>query len=62
VLFTANDAFLRNYHLFVLQDCVVSLTAEANERALAQMATVLKADIRQSTALELSDRKGVLST
>lgn len=52
VLFTANDAFLRDFHLFVPRDCVASMTEEANERALTHMATVLKADTRPSTELE----------
>jgi nicotinamidase-related amidase len=62
VLFTANDAFLRDFHLFVPRDCVASNTEEANERALAHMATVLKADIRPSTELQFVHGQVVLST
>jgi nicotinamidase-related amidase len=45
VLFTANDAYLRDFRVVVPSDCVASNTAEENEAALAQMAKVLKADI-----------------
>jgi nicotinamidase-related amidase len=53
VLFTANDAYMRDFHLFVPQDCVASNTPEENRLALAQMEKVLKADIRASTQLDL---------
>jgi nicotinamidase-related amidase len=62
VLFTANDAFVRDFHLFVPRDCVASITEEANERALVHMATVLKADIRPSPELEFVQGKVMLST
>lgn len=52
VLFTANDAYMRDFKLFVPADCVVSLTAAENEYALKQMEKVLKADIRPSTGLD----------
>jgi nicotinamidase-related amidase len=51
VLFTANDAYLRDFHLVVPSDCVASNTAEENSYALAQMAQILKADVRASTTL-----------
>ena len=44
VLFTANDAYMRDYKIFIPADCVVSNTDEENEHALKQMETVLKAD------------------
>jgi nicotinamidase-related amidase len=53
VLFTANDAYMRDYRLFVPSDCVASNTAEATEYSLRQMKTILKADIRPSTEIEL---------
>lgn len=53
VLFTANDAYMRDFKLFVPSDCVVSETAEENDYALKQMEKVLKADIRVSSELEL---------
>lgn len=57
VLFTANDAYMRDFKLFVPADCVVSETEEENESALKQMEKVLKADIRRSDQLKLKKMK-----
>jgi nicotinamidase-related amidase len=54
VLFTANDAYMRDYRLFVPADCVASNTTKETEYSLRQMKNILKADIRPSTAIELS--------
>jgi nicotinamidase-related amidase len=54
VLFTANDAYMRDFHLVVPADCVASQDPEENRHALRHMQRVLKADIRPSTALDLS--------
>jgi nicotinamidase-related amidase len=51
VLFTANDAYMRDLKLVVPRDCVASNTVELNGYALQQMATVLKADIWDSGEL-----------
>jgi nicotinamidase-related amidase len=51
VLFTANDAYMRDLHLAVPADCVASNTEEENRYALDQMRRVLKADIRPSAEL-----------
>ena len=53
VLFTANDAYMRGYRLLIPADCVASQTVRDNTSALHLMQTVLKADIRPSTALDL---------
>jgi nicotinamidase-related amidase len=53
VLFTANDAYMRDVHLVVPADCVASQDPEENRHALRHMQRVLKADIRPSTALDL---------
>jgi nicotinamidase-related amidase len=53
VHFTANDAYLRDFHLFVPADCVASQTQEENTVALTQMHKLLGADIRLSSALDL---------
>ena len=53
VLFTANDAYMRDFHLIIPSDCVASNTVEENEHALHLMKDVLKADIRPSTELSL---------
>jgi nicotinamidase-related amidase len=53
ILFSANDAYMRDYHLCVPADCTVSNTAEENEHALEQIQRVLKADITESEKLDL---------
>jgi nicotinamidase-related amidase len=53
VLVTANDAYMRDFKLFVPADCVVSNTDEENQHALKQMETVLKADTTISSELDL---------
>ena len=53
VLFTASDAFMRDFHIIIPADCVASNDAEENAQALEQMKKVLKADITPSTELDL---------
>ena len=53
VLFTANDAFMRDYYLIVPPDCVASIDPADNEYALRQMREVLHADTMPSTDLDL---------
>ena len=53
VLFTANDAYMRDFKVFVPEDCVVSNTEEENRYALKQMETVVKADTSPSPQLDL---------
>jgi len=53
VLFTANDAYMRDFELLIPRDCVCSNTTEENDYALEQMRTILKADIRPSTEIRL---------
>lgn len=53
VLFSANDAYMRDFDLIVPQDCIASNTPEENAHALQQMSRVLKADIRPSTEIDL---------
>lgn len=55
VLFTANDAYMRDYRLVIPADCVASNTEEQNRHALEQMESILKADVRTSTKLRLAD-------
>jgi nicotinamidase-related amidase len=57
VLFTANDAYMRDFELVVPSDCCASNDAESNQHALEQMRTVLKADVRPSTELDLTALK-----
>jgi len=53
VLFTASDAFMRDYHLIVPSDCCASIDPSDNEYALRQMREVLHADTTPSTELDL---------
>lgn len=54
ILFTAADAFLRDYHLFVPSDCTASQTSEDNERSLQQMRKALDTDTRPSFELNIA--------
>jgi nicotinamidase-related amidase len=54
VLFTANDAYMRDFHIMVPRDCVISNSKEENDYALVQMEKVLKADIRPSSEINFS--------
>ena len=51
VLFTANDAYMRELRIFAPADCIVSNTPEENASALRQISTVLKGDVRPSHLL-----------
>jgi nicotinamidase-related amidase len=55
VLFSANDAYLRDYKLFIPADCIASNSKEENDAALRLMEKVVKADVRPSTELDLSE-------
>src|SRR5262249_37361737 len=55
VLFTANDAYMRDLYLAVPADCVASNAQEENRHALEQMRKVLKADVRPSADLPFED-------
>ena len=53
VLFTANDAYMRDFDLFVPSDCTVSNTKKENDSALGLIRTFLKADTRSSSEIVL---------
>jgi nicotinamidase-related amidase len=57
VLFTANDAYMRDYQLIIPSDCTVSNTPTENRQALALMRKFLKADTRPSDRLRLPRAK-----
>jgi nicotinamidase-related amidase len=57
VLFTANDAYMRDLHLVVPGDCVAANTEEEHRYALAQMAKILKADVRPSHSISFAHLK-----
>jgi len=58
VLFTAHDAYMREYRLVVPRDCVASLTLDDDRYALAHMAKVTKADVRSSVEIDLAALQG----
>jgi nicotinamidase-related amidase len=51
VLFTANDAYMRELKIFAPSDCIVSNTAGDNAYALQQIGTVLKGNVTPSNLL-----------
>lgn len=53
VLFTANDAYMRDYALVVPSDCVASVDPAEAEHALKEMQVVLKAQVMPSGELDL---------
>ena len=53
VLFSANDAYMRDLRLFIPSDCVASESEAANHSALQLMQKVVKADITPSTELDI---------
>ena len=64
VLFTANDAYMRDFHLVVPSDCVASNSEEEARHALEEMRKVLKADIRLAAEVKFpsaGDQQKVVS-
>ncbi len=57
VLFTANDAYLRDFDLCVPSDATASNRAEDNAHAIGQMAKILKADTSPTADLDFLDLK-----
>ena len=57
VLFTANDAYMRDFFIVVPPDCVAAESEGGRDRALDLMRTVLKADTTPSTELDLEKLK-----
>ncbi|MBD2700461.1 cysteine hydrolase [Spirosoma sp. BT702] len=55
VLFTANDAFLRDLKLSIPSDCVTAIKTTHSEDALAYMRRVLQADTTPADALNLEE-------
>ncbi|MDO6658685.1 cysteine hydrolase family protein [Anaerobacillus sp. 1_MG-2023] len=55
VLFTANDAYMREYDLYIPSDCCASNVKEDNDYALRLMEGNLKASTQASTELDIDD-------
>ena len=53
VLFTAADAYMRDYRVVVPRDCVADLTQEEHRDALEKISSVLKALLAKSSELRL---------
>jgi nicotinamidase-related amidase len=58
VLFTANDAYMREFRIYAPVDCIVSNTSLDNEYALQQIGTVLKGELAESTQLRFRSNRG----
>jgi nicotinamidase-related amidase len=52
VLFTANDAYMRDYELLVPADCTASNSAAENREAIKVMKNYLKTDTRSSDKIK----------
>ena len=58
VTFTAHDAYLRDYRVFVPRDCAVALKKAHHDAALRQLERVTKADTRPWSELDLDALAG----
>jgi nicotinamidase-related amidase len=56
VLFTANDAHMRDFELLVPIDCIASETSAARRAAAQQMKRFLGADVRPSRGIRIANR------
>ncbi len=57
ILFTANDAYMRDFNLVIPRDCVASVDKKENEHALKYLKRILKADIRLSNKIDFNELK-----
>ena len=57
VLFTAHDAYMRDYRLLVPSDCIASQTPDDDRYAIAHMHKVTKADTRPWSEIDFSALK-----
>ncbi|HUR96647.1 MAG TPA: isochorismatase family cysteine hydrolase [Pyrinomonadaceae bacterium] len=51
ILFSANDAYMRGFDLYIPSDCVAAVTAAFSKQAMEIIKRVLKADTRRSTEI-----------
>jgi nicotinamidase-related amidase len=56
VLFTANDAYVRDYRLWIPADCVASKTRAQTRLAASYFRSVLGADMRPSTRIRFAKK------
>ena len=57
VLFTAHDAYMRDFNLVIPADCVASNDPRENEHTLRKMKTLMDADIRPSAEIDFGRLK-----
>jgi nicotinamidase-related amidase len=57
ILFTANDAYMRDFNLIVPRDCVAANETEQSDLTLEFLEKVLKADTRASDEIEFTELK-----
>lgn len=57
VLFTANDAYMRELKVFVPADCIASNTADDNDHALRQIKAVMKGNVTPSDQLRFGSAR-----
>ena len=57
VLFTAHDAYMRDFNLVIPSDCVASSDPGENEYSLGKMATLMDADVRPSDQIDFEALK-----
>jgi nicotinamidase-related amidase len=57
ILFTANDAYLRDFNLIIPSDCVAANEKKDSERTLKYLEKILKADIRPSDKINFNKLK-----
>lgn len=57
ILFTANDAYLRDFDLIIPRDCVAAVDPGESSHALKYIERVLKADTRPSTEINFEELK-----
>jgi nicotinamidase-related amidase len=57
VLFTAHDAYMRDFNLVIPSDCVASNDPRENEYTLRKMERLLDADIRPSEGVDFEELK-----
>jgi nicotinamidase-related amidase len=57
VLFTAHDAYMRDFNLVIPSDCVASADPGENEYTLKKMSELMDADIRPSAELDFGELK-----
>ena len=60
VLFSANDAYMRDFRIIVPPDCIASEDPERNQQLLTLMQRVLKAEVSLSTELTFERSRVIL--